>query len=62
MNSNHAVATVIDAWRKGVRGFDLEKAYEAARKGIEEKTLIPGRRLLPDGWMNFIRNMAISRL
>ena len=25
MNSNHAVATVIDAWKKGLRGFDLEK-------------------------------------
>ena len=41
MNSNHAVATVIDAWKKGVRGFDLEKAYIASKKGIEEKTLIP---------------------
>ena len=29
MNSNHGVATVIDAYRKGVRGFDLAKAYEA---------------------------------
>lgn len=41
MNSNHGVATVIDAYKKGLRGFDLEKAYEACRKGIEEKTLIP---------------------
>ena len=37
MNSNHGVATVIDAYRKGVRGFDLAKAYEACRKGMEEK-------------------------
>lgn len=51
MNSNHAVATVIDAWRKGVRGFDLEKAYEAARKGIEEKTLIPWSAA-PSGWLD----------
>lgn len=41
MNSNHGVATVIDAYIKGVRGFDLEQAYEACRKGMEEKTLIP---------------------
>lgn len=41
MNSNHAVGTIIDAYRKGVRDFDLEYAYEAARKGIEEKTLAP---------------------
>lgn len=41
MNSNHGVATVIDAYLKGLRGFDLEYAYEACRKGMEEKTLIP---------------------
>lgn len=41
MNSNHAVATVIDAYIKGLRGFDLEKAYESCRKGITEKTLAP---------------------
>jgi len=41
MNSNHGVATVIDGWSKGIREFDLEKAYEACRKGIEEKTLAP---------------------
>jgi predicted alpha-1,2-mannosidase len=41
MNSNHAVATVIDAWRKGIKDFDLAKAYEACRKGIMEKTLAP---------------------
>ena len=51
MNSNHAVATVIDAWRKGVRGFDLEKAYQAAKAGIEEKTLIPWSGA-PSGWLD----------
>ena len=40
MNSNHAVATVADAAAKGLQ-FDLDKAYEACRKGIEEKTLAP---------------------
>lgn len=41
MNSNHAVATVIDAWLKGLKNFDLAKAYEACRRGIMEKTLAP---------------------
>lgn len=41
MNSNHGVATVIDAWRKGVRGFDLENAYNVCVAGIMEKTLAP---------------------
>ena len=41
MNSNHGVASVIDAYRKGLRGFDLEKAYEACKGAITEKTLAP---------------------
>jgi len=41
MNSNHGVASVIDAYRKGLDGFDLEKAYQACKGGITEKTLAP---------------------
>ncbi|MDE5749695.1 MAG: GH92 family glycosyl hydrolase, partial [Duncaniella sp.] len=41
MNSNHGVATVADAWAKGLKDFDLELAYEACRRGIENKTLAP---------------------
>jgi len=41
MNSNHGVASVIDAYVKGLRGFDLEKAYQACKGGITEKTLAP---------------------
>lgn len=41
MNSNHGVASVIDAYRKGLRNFDLEKAYEACKDAITEKTLAP---------------------
>lgn len=41
MNSNHGVATVLDAWVKGLRGFDLEQAYEACKGAITEKTLAP---------------------
>lgn len=51
MNSNHAVATVIDGYKKGLRGFDLEKAYIASKKGIEEKTLIPWSAA-PAGWLD----------
>lgn len=40
MNGNHAVASVADALSKGLK-VDAVKAYEACRKGIEEKTLIP---------------------
>ncbi|NDV77993.1 GH92 family glycosyl hydrolase [Dysgonomonas sp. 511] len=41
MNANHGVAMVIDAYNKGLRGFDLEKAYIAAKGAITEKTLAP---------------------
>ena len=41
MNSNHGVASVIDAHRKGLSNFDLEKAYSATRGAIMEKTLAP---------------------
>lgn len=50
MNSNHAVATVADAAAKGLQ-FDLAKAYEACRKGIEEKTLAPWSGA-PAGWID----------
>lgn len=51
MNSNHGVATIIDGYAKGLRGFDLEKAYIACKKGIEEKTLIPWSGA-PAGWLD----------
>ena len=51
MNSNHAVATVADAYAKGLRGFDLEKAYLVCKKGIEEKTLAPWSGK-PAGWLD----------
>ena len=41
MNSNHGVASVLDAHIKGLANFDLEKAYEASKKAITEKTLAP---------------------
>ena len=50
MNSNHAVATVADAIAKGL-DVDAEKAFEACRKGIEEKTLAPWSAK-PAGWID----------
>jgi predicted alpha-1,2-mannosidase len=41
MNSNHAVASVLDAYVNELRGFDINKAYEACKGAITEKTLAP---------------------
>jgi predicted alpha-1,2-mannosidase len=41
MNSNHGVATILDASEKGLDNFDLEKAYQASKAAITEKTLAP---------------------
>ncbi len=41
MNSNHGVATILDAHRKGLGNFDLNRAYEASKLAITEKTLAP---------------------
>lgn len=40
MNSNHGVASVADAMVKGLQ-IDTLRAYQACRKAIEEKTLMP---------------------
>lgn len=48
MNSNHAVATIADALAKGLK-VDTVKAYEACRKGMEEKLSHPGREQQPAG-------------
>lgn len=41
MNSNHGIATVIDAYRKGVKNIDLAKIYPATKNAIMQKTLMP---------------------
>jgi len=41
MNCNHGVASVLDAYRKGLRNFNIEKAYQACKGAITEKTLAP---------------------
>lgn len=41
MNGNHGVATIIDAYNKGLRSFNLEQAYQYCKAAITEKTLAP---------------------
>ena len=41
MNSNHGVAAFLDAYRKGLTRFSLEKAYQASKNAITQKTLAP---------------------
>ncbi|MEN0052865.1 MAG: GH92 family glycosyl hydrolase [Mucilaginibacter sp.] len=49
MNCNHGVATIADAWNKGLRGFDLAKAYEVCKGAIEDKSLLPWSHAVPAG-------------
>ncbi|MDR0575675.1 MAG: glycoside hydrolase family 92 protein [Tannerella sp.] len=44
MNGNHAVSIVWDAYSKGLRGFDLEAAYNACKSAVLEKSLLPWTR------------------
>jgi predicted alpha-1,2-mannosidase len=43
MNGNHAAPWFADVWFKGVRNFDLAKAYEGIRRRALEDTLLPWR-------------------
>ena len=44
MNGKHFVSIIWDAYSKGLRGFDLEAAYQACKKTLAEATLCPWRR------------------
>jgi predicted alpha-1,2-mannosidase len=44
MNGQHAVALLADAWRKGIRGFDLARAYACMAKTMREESLVPWHR------------------
>jgi len=45
MNGNHIVVSVWDAYCKGLCSFDLEAAYDACRKSLTEKSLLPWKRV-----------------
>jgi predicted alpha-1,2-mannosidase len=44
MNCFHSSALFLDAYRKGLKNFDVEAAYEGVRKNITEGTWIPWRQ------------------
>ncbi|MDD4645386.1 MAG: GH92 family glycosyl hydrolase [Bacteroidales bacterium] len=41
MIGHHQAAIIADAWMKGIRGFDLQKAYTLLKKNAMEGTMIP---------------------
>ena len=41
MIGNHSTAVIVDAYFRGVRDYDIEKAYAAMRKNATEATMIP---------------------
>ncbi len=43
MNGFHSTITFLDAWRKGLRNFDMENAYAGARKNAVSGTMLPWR-------------------
>ena len=43
MNGFHSTIVFLDAWRKGIRGYDAEQAYEGIRKNGYEATMLPWR-------------------
>ncbi len=49
MNSNHGVAMILDAYNKGMRSFDLAKAYDVSKAAITERTLAPWADNKPAG-------------
>ncbi len=44
MIGHHSDAFILDAYEKGYRDFDVEKAYEAMKKNATEATMLPWRR------------------
>ena len=43
MIGHHATPVILDAYMKGIRDFDVEKAYEGMKKNAMEATMIPWR-------------------
>lgn len=43
MNGHHSAAIIADAYFKGIRNFDVEKAYEGLKKNAMEATMLPWR-------------------
>lgn len=45
MNGNHGIATFADAYAKGLTGFNLVAAYQAAKKSMAERSFLPWTRM-----------------
>lgn len=43
MNGFHSSIVFLDAYRKGIKNFDVQKAYEGMRKNSTDATMIPWR-------------------
>ncbi len=43
MNGFHSSISFLDGFRKGLKNFDIEKAYEGMRKNATEATMLPWR-------------------
>lgn len=61
MNGNHIVASVWDAYCKGLCGFDLEVAYDACKKALTENHCYLGKGRLILNWISSIVLMDIIR-
>jgi len=48
MFAYHSCAIFLDGYRKGLRDYDIETAYEGIRKNLTEFTAIPWRQGLPN--------------
>ncbi len=47
MNCYHTSSLFIDAYRKGISGFDINKAYEGVKKNLTDATMLPWRQGTP---------------
>jgi predicted alpha-1,2-mannosidase len=43
MNGFHSTVSFLDAWQKGIRNFDMARAYEGMRRNATDATLLPWR-------------------
>jgi len=43
MNGFHSTIMILDAWRKGIRNFDMNLAYEGMKKNALQGTMVPWR-------------------
>jgi putative alpha-1,2-mannosidase len=54
MNGFHSTIMFLDAYRKGIRGFDAEQAYEGVLKNANKLPCCPGRTAPNVNWTIFI--------